>query len=144
MPRPVPQRHGGYLREDLEDWIGYARLRLLMNKLGWDWHNRQHFTPEEVWALLTYHHLEQGDRKVIKLHAGADWEPGQRSVRPLPPEPPREEDADSPELKRRIAAYSRIKASVKALEEFPDFYEGPMYRNGQSISIAERGRLLRR
>lgn len=91
MPRPV-RRHGGFLREDLNDFLSYDRVGRILRTLDWPLDSRVHFSAREVWMILAWHHFLRGNgRELNKLPEGL-WSPGDREERPPPPPPPMPHD----------------------------------------------------
>lgn len=135
MPRPV-RRHGGFLREDLNDFLGYDRVMRLLTNLDWPRDSRVHFSARETWTILAYHHYLRGiGRTLTKLPDGT-WSPGDREERPPPPPPPMPHD-QSPT--REAVVPEKPVESVSVLDR--EVGDG---MDENAFSVSARGDRLRR
>jgi len=141
-------RNGGFLREDLVDFIGFNQLKDVLEGLNWPVEKRRHYTAREVWTLLAYHHFLRGRTKVpIKKMPPGLWMPGQREEkRPPPPPPPPKPHDESPaleelslHLKRKLKTASKEPQVVRTGRVVPTKRETENFP-----TIYVRGRLLRR
>lgn len=135
MARPV-RRHGGFLREDLNDFLGYDRVARVLSNLDWPLDSRVHFSARETWMILAYHHYLRGTGRVLKKLPEGVWEPGDREERPPPPPPPMPHD-ESP-TKEAVVPEESVE-SVSILDREVD--DG---QDDHSFSVSARGDRLRR